>query len=59
VARAWAERPVAMTSILVVARLNGGTTSTRSAVPPALAPRPRVRVACQPPPPSRIQVTSQ
>jgi hypothetical protein len=58
-ARAWAERPVMMTSIPVVARLSGGTTSTRSAVPPALPPRPRVRVACQRPPLSRIQVTGQ
>jgi hypothetical protein len=59
VARAWAERSVAMTSIPVVARLSGGTISARSAVPLALTPRPRVRVACQRPPLSRIQVTGQ
>src|SRR5712671_5195199 len=58
-ARAWAEHPVVTTSISVVARLSGGTTSTRSAVPPSIPLWPRVRVACQRPPLSRIHVTGQ
>ncbi len=49
-ARASAERPVVMTSIPALARLSGGTTSTRSAVPPSIPLWPRVRVACQRPP---------
>ncbi len=57
-ARICADCPVVMVSIQVAVRLSGGTSSTRSGAWP-VPPRPRVRVVCQLPSLSRIQVTGQ
>ena len=57
-ARICADCPVVMVSIQVAVRLSGGSSSTRSGAWP-VPPRPRVRVVCQLPSLSRIQVTGQ